>query len=347
MGTKITDLTSLAVAPDAADVVPIVDVSTGETKKVTTALLVGSAGVPTSRTLTAGVGLTGGGDLTANRSFAVDIAGTNPQPIGTATPGASGKVSDRDHVHAHGAQTDGTHHAVVSDAANGFLDKDVFDGSIGKGKNWHLVWRENYKGPINPKIVGTVSGTGAAAQVAVAGGYLGFGRLVGGTGASSYAARAAALNWWYNAAAEKLYLEWIGTILGPLADATDDYRVHVLGMNLPTGATTGFSLTYDRAAPVNPGNWQRTKWTAGTPNYADTGIAVNLASHRYRAVYDPVAATVDFAIDGASAGQLTAVASVSAATPFVAMLQRVAGASRELYEEFSECWVKYLTARPG
>lgn len=38
MGTKITDLSALAVA-DAADVVPIVDVSTGETKKITTSVL--------------------------------------------------------------------------------------------------------------------------------------------------------------------------------------------------------------------------------------------------------------------------------------------------------------------
>lgn len=33
----------------------------------------GGGGVPTSRTLTAGTGLTGGGDLSANRSFAVDL----------------------------------------------------------------------------------------------------------------------------------------------------------------------------------------------------------------------------------------------------------------------------------
>lgn len=37
----------------------------------------GSAGVPTSRTLTAGAGLTGGGDLSADRTFDVNVDGTS------------------------------------------------------------------------------------------------------------------------------------------------------------------------------------------------------------------------------------------------------------------------------
>src|SRR5690606_28092554 len=40
-------------------------------------------GVPTSRTLTAGTGLTGGGDLTANRSFALDLTYTDGRYVNT------------------------------------------------------------------------------------------------------------------------------------------------------------------------------------------------------------------------------------------------------------------------
>lgn len=43
----------------------------------------GISAVPTSRTITAGAGLTGGGDLSANRSFAVASAGTYGLPTGT------------------------------------------------------------------------------------------------------------------------------------------------------------------------------------------------------------------------------------------------------------------------
>ena len=55
--------------------------------------------VPTSRTITAGTGLSGGGDLSANRSFAVNFSSTTPEPLGPGTPGVSTVAAREDHVH--------------------------------------------------------------------------------------------------------------------------------------------------------------------------------------------------------------------------------------------------------
>jgi hypothetical protein len=55
--------------------------------------------VPTSRTITAGTGLSGGGDLSANRSFAVLFSSTPPEPLGPGNPGVSTVAAREDHVH--------------------------------------------------------------------------------------------------------------------------------------------------------------------------------------------------------------------------------------------------------
>ena len=123
-----------------------------------TAAQVGAA--PTSRAINTGTGLSGGGDLGADRTInlvaattstiggmsaadktkldsidanatANTISTNNPQALGTAAPGASGEVSDSAHVHPHGDQAGGTLHAVASGAAAGFMsaaDKSKLDG---------------------------------------------------------------------------------------------------------------------------------------------------------------------------------------------------------------------------
>lgn len=53
----------------------------------------------TARTITAGSGLTGGGDLTADRTLAVDHATAAPPALGTAAVGTATKSAREDHVH--------------------------------------------------------------------------------------------------------------------------------------------------------------------------------------------------------------------------------------------------------
>lgn len=46
---------------------------------------------------------------------------STPAAIGTAAPGSSVLAAAGDHVHAHGSQTDGTHHAAATTSAAGFM----------------------------------------------------------------------------------------------------------------------------------------------------------------------------------------------------------------------------------
>ncbi len=84
----------------AADSVPVFTVNAqGRVTGVTNTPIVLSNYVPTSRTITAGAGLTGGGDLSANRSFAVNFSSTTPEPLGPGSPGVSTVAARGDHVH--------------------------------------------------------------------------------------------------------------------------------------------------------------------------------------------------------------------------------------------------------
>lgn len=84
----------------AADSVPVLTINAqGRVTAATLAPIVLPNYVPTSRTITAGAGLTGGGDLSANRSFAVNFSSTTPEPLGPGSPGVSTVAAREDHVH--------------------------------------------------------------------------------------------------------------------------------------------------------------------------------------------------------------------------------------------------------
>ena len=84
----------------AADTIPVFTVNAqGRVTGVTDTSIVLSGYVPTSRTITAGAGLSGGGDLSANRSFAVNFSSTTPEPLGPGSPGVSTVAAREDHVH--------------------------------------------------------------------------------------------------------------------------------------------------------------------------------------------------------------------------------------------------------
>ena len=65
---KITQLTELAAAPESTDVLPIVDLSASETKKVTVSNLTSSKADKTIQII-AGTGMSGGGTLESNRTL--------------------------------------------------------------------------------------------------------------------------------------------------------------------------------------------------------------------------------------------------------------------------------------
>jgi hypothetical protein len=80
--------------------IPVVTVSSkGLVTSVTETALVISGYVPDTRQIIAGSGLTGGGNLQANRTLAVDFSATAPAALGSASAGSAATSSRGDHVH--------------------------------------------------------------------------------------------------------------------------------------------------------------------------------------------------------------------------------------------------------
>jgi hypothetical protein len=80
--------------------IPVVTISSkGLVTSVSTTALVISGYVPDTRQIIAGSGLTGGGNLQADRTLAVDFSATAPAALGTASAGAAANSSRGDHVH--------------------------------------------------------------------------------------------------------------------------------------------------------------------------------------------------------------------------------------------------------
>ena len=80
--------------------VPVLTVdATGRVTSATTAAVSVSGFVPTSRSVIAGTGLTGGGALTSDVTLNVNFSSSTPQALGTATAGVSTAAARGDHVH--------------------------------------------------------------------------------------------------------------------------------------------------------------------------------------------------------------------------------------------------------
>jgi len=73
---------------------------TGVTYKVALNTLLGTAYVPSTRTVTAGAGLTGGGALSSDITLSASFSATNPAAGNTtASPGSASTLARSDHVH--------------------------------------------------------------------------------------------------------------------------------------------------------------------------------------------------------------------------------------------------------
>jgi hypothetical protein len=80
--------------------VPVITVNTkGRVTSLSTTPLVISGYVPDSRQVVAGTGLSGGGNLSADRTLAISFSSATPQPLGSAVPGTGVNAARDDHVH--------------------------------------------------------------------------------------------------------------------------------------------------------------------------------------------------------------------------------------------------------
>ena len=92
-----------------AATVPAVTIdATGRITAVTSTPIVLTNYVPTSRTVTAGAGLTGGGQLNSNITLALNPSNATPQPLGAASAGIGLLAAREDHVHPPVDLTDTT-----------------------------------------------------------------------------------------------------------------------------------------------------------------------------------------------------------------------------------------------
>jgi len=92
----------------------------GMDKAILDALAAGS--VPATRTLFAGAGMVGGGDLTADRTFDVVAAADGSIAVAANTVGVGVLATDAQ----HGVRGGGTQHAVATGAAAGFMSAADF-----------------------------------------------------------------------------------------------------------------------------------------------------------------------------------------------------------------------------
>ena len=94
--TRTTELPEYAGVSQAGYFPYVID---GRTYKVQFSQIASTGSVPSSRTISAGVGLVGGGDLSQNRTFAINFSSATPQPLGVASAGTGSQAARDDHIH--------------------------------------------------------------------------------------------------------------------------------------------------------------------------------------------------------------------------------------------------------
>ncbi len=163
----------------AADSVPVLTVNAqGRVTAATSAPIVLANYVPTSRTITAGAGLTGGGDLSANRSFAVIFSSTTPEPLGPGSPGVSTVAARGDHVHPAVDLSDTTETQGVLPLSRGGTGNSLSPvvGAIAYSSNDALYLTPTAGtagqvlvsgGGVAPPFWQTITGTGTVTSVSV------------------------------------------------------------------------------------------------------------------------------------------------------------------------------------
>ena len=94
--TRTTELPEYAGVSQAGYFPYVID---GRTYKVQFSQIASTGSVPSSRTISAGAGLVGGGDLSENRTFAINFSSATPQPLGVASAGTGSQAARDDHIH--------------------------------------------------------------------------------------------------------------------------------------------------------------------------------------------------------------------------------------------------------
>jgi hypothetical protein len=139
--------------------IPVVTVNAeGQVTSMSTTALVISGYVPDTRQVIAGTGLTGGGNLQADRTFNVNFSNAAPTPLGTASAGVATTASRSDHVHPAVDLADPTEITGLLPLTNGGTGQQILNLTSG------AIW---YSNGSNAFLQSTA---GALGQVLVSGG---------------------------------------------------------------------------------------------------------------------------------------------------------------------------------
>jgi hypothetical protein len=134
--------------------VPVVTVSSkGLVTGVTETPLVISGYVPDTRQIIAGAGLTGGGNLQANRTLSASFSANSPAALGSASAGSSTDISRSDHVHPalnFANQTEYTGLLPLTNGGTGMQVTNLTSGAIwySEGNNGFLQTVQGSNGQV-------------------------------------------------------------------------------------------------------------------------------------------------------------------------------------------------------
>ena len=168
----------------AADTVPVLTVDdTGRITDVVDTPIVLSNYVPTSRTVTAGAGLTGGGQLSGNITISLNPSNATPLSLGAASAGVGTQAARDDHVHPAVNLTDTSETQGVLPLGRGgtgvdlspvlgaviYADNDSLNQTIAGNAGQVLT----SAGGLGAPYWQTITGIGTVTSVAVSGGTTG------------------------------------------------------------------------------------------------------------------------------------------------------------------------------
>lgn len=116
--------------------IPVVTVNDkGQVTSVTTAAISVLGFVPDTRQVIAGTGLSGGGNLQADRTFNVNFGSNTPAALGNATAGVADTSSRSDHVHPAVDLADATEITGVLPLTNGGTGQSILN--LTSGSIWY------------------------------------------------------------------------------------------------------------------------------------------------------------------------------------------------------------------
>ena len=139
--------------------IPIVTVNDkGQVTSVTTTAISVIGFVPDTRQVIAGTGLSGGGNLQADRTFTVNFSSATPQALGSATAGTAVESARGDHVHPAVNLASATEISGLLPLTNGGTGTQVLNLTAG------AVWYTNGSGGFLQTVQGLLG------QVLVSGG---------------------------------------------------------------------------------------------------------------------------------------------------------------------------------